>query len=154
MSRGPTTYVQKLGQRIRLLNSDSEGEALAALRALQRTLESNGEDLDALAARVEKANGHGLSNEDMQRLYHEGVTDGRRQAEEALRRYGSFHDISEVKDPWGQIADFCQERCHRLSDHEAKFVKGMTGLTREKALSPKQARWLLNIYNKFGGRLD
>jgi hypothetical protein len=44
----------RLGQLVRLLGSDKDGEALAACRALGRTLASVGQDFHALAATIER----------------------------------------------------------------------------------------------------
>ena len=50
MSTVPATIAPRVGQLIRLLASDSDGEALAACRALGGTLASVGQDFHALAA--------------------------------------------------------------------------------------------------------
>jgi hypothetical protein len=151
MSCGPTTYEQKLGQCIRMLGSDREKEALAALHALRRRLEAAGEDLHDLANRIENANGAGISEAELQRALEQGIAIGLKRAESA--RHRQFHDISEAKDPWGQVADHCQQHRHRLSEREGKFVGGMVGLTREKTLTPKQAKWLLDIFRRLDGVL-
>ena len=147
-----TPYPTQLANCIRQATSDLPGEATAGLRALIRKLAANGEDLHSLADRIEQANG-GVSEEDMARVYDEGVKAGRRQAENERHRGKTFHDIDEVRDRWGEVVDFCQERSHRLPEHEQKFIDGMVGLTREKALSPRQANWVLMIHRKLGGKL-
>jgi hypothetical protein len=45
----------RLGQLVRLLGSDKDGEVLAAARALGRTLETVGQDFHALADIVERS---------------------------------------------------------------------------------------------------
>jgi hypothetical protein len=44
----------RIGQLIKLLASDHDGEVVAAARALGRTLESVGEDFHSLAAAIER----------------------------------------------------------------------------------------------------
>lgn len=147
----PTPYPQRLAQCLRQATSSFDGEAIAGLRAFRRTLKAHGEDLHSFADRIEQANG--VSEEDMARVYAEGVKAGHHQAENERHRGKTFHDIDEVKDLWGEVANFCQARTHRLPEPERKFVEGMTGLVLEKALSPRQASWLISIYRKLGGVL-
>ena len=49
----------RLANLIRMLASDKDGEVLAAVAALKRTLAGSGADLHTLAARVESANSPG-----------------------------------------------------------------------------------------------
>jgi hypothetical protein len=53
MSTALAAIAPRVGQLLRLLASDSDGEALAACRALGRTLASAGADFHALAAAIE-----------------------------------------------------------------------------------------------------
>lgn len=54
MSTALATVAPRVAQLIRLLASNSDGEALAACRALGRTLASVGQDFHSLAAAVER----------------------------------------------------------------------------------------------------
>jgi hypothetical protein len=82
----------KLAKLLRMLSSSREHEVVAAAQALNRTLQSAGTDIHALAAIVE--HGGELNESDMKKLYDAGVQEGMRLAENA--RYGSeaFHNIN------------------------------------------------------------
>ena len=64
----PHELAAKLGKPIRLLASNSQGEAFAALCAIARLLESHGHSFHTLADHVENANGNGLSDADKQKI--------------------------------------------------------------------------------------
>jgi hypothetical protein len=48
-------HVSRVGQLIRMLASDQDGEVVAAARALKKILEQHGKDLNDFAAFVERA---------------------------------------------------------------------------------------------------
>ena len=62
--------IEKIQKLIRLLSSSNDGEALAAVHALQRVLQEEGTDIHELAARIE-----GLSQVEMKKLYDAGKTE-------------------------------------------------------------------------------
>ena len=62
----PREFAAKLGKPIRLLASNSQGEAFAALCAIARLLESHGSTFHALADHIE--NGNGLSEDDKKKI--------------------------------------------------------------------------------------
>jgi hypothetical protein len=73
MSAKPTTLEGRLAQLIRLACSNHEGEAIAAMHAIVRTLKAAGaNDVHALADRIEKPNGSSLSETEMRKLYDAG----------------------------------------------------------------------------------
>jgi hypothetical protein len=49
----------KLGQMIRVLASDRDGDVIVAAHAIKRTLRSEGLDIHALAEGIEESNGGG-----------------------------------------------------------------------------------------------
>jgi hypothetical protein len=55
---------------------ERDGEVVAAARALVRTLESVGQDIHALAERMEKPNGSSLTDAEMRKLYDAGYEAG------------------------------------------------------------------------------
>src|SRR5499427_10557140 len=89
----------KIGKPIRLLASDSQGEAFAALCAIARLLESHGYSFHTLADHVENANGSGLSEADKQKINAaiesariEGYAEGVRAAESRQHGTGAFRN--------------------------------------------------------------
>jgi hypothetical protein len=152
MSAGRTTPEQKLGTLIQLLASEQDGEALAAARAIVRTLQATGADIHTLAERVESANGGKLSEAEMRKLYDAGYQAGMRAVENKQHGAGDFHNVDGLP-AWNEIALFCQRNNDRLRPNERESVNDMAARTVWREPSEKQAKWLRSIFFRLGGRL-
>src|SRR5262249_55471853 len=146
----------KLKRFIRLLSSDSDGEVVAAARALSRTLKAAGADIHVLADCFEQVDAK-LSEAEMRKIYdagHDaGYAAGVRAAEAKLQ-----HDADGFRSVDGipashAMAIFCQDRSTRLRSNEADFIDDMVGWTTWREPTPKQQKWLRSIYARLGGRL-
>ena len=146
-----TPIAGKLANLVRLLSSDRDGEVIAAARALARTLKNARTDIHALADQIEKPSNGRLSQADMKRLYDEGYSDGLRVAENDRHGPGDFHNIDGTPD-WNEIALFCQRQNHRLRENERNFIDDMASGTVWHEPTERQAKWLLSIFYKLGGR--
>jgi hypothetical protein len=156
----PHALAAKLGKPIRLLASNSRGEAFAALCAIARLLESHGHSFHTLADHVENANGGGLSEADKQKIsaaienaraigYAEGVA----AAESRQHGTGTFRNTDGALE-WTEVALYCQRQKHRLSDRHHEFVDDMAARTvwgREP--TPRQHQYLHFLFLKLGGRI-
>jgi hypothetical protein len=137
---------EKVKRCLRLLASNSDGEVIAAARALNRTLQSAGSDIHALADRVTQSNG--LSKEDMKKLYDAGVAAGRKAAQKELNGR-MFQSVDANEEPsWFEIASLCRSNPRVMhSDNEKNFVNDMCRrLVRGGEPTEKQANWLRKIY--------
>jgi hypothetical protein len=138
----------KLGKLIRYLSSDKDGEVLAAVHAIRRTLHSEKLDIHVLADGITGANGHNgrdrkYTEEDMVAAYRSGRDDGRKEAE----RNGGFYSVDEPG--WHQIARECQKHVDQLRDREREFVEDMVCRTVHGGeLTEKQAKWLRDIWTR------
>ena|SRR5262249_34729092 len=154
----PRELAAKLGKPIRLLASDSRGEAFAALCAIARLLETHGHSFHELAEHVE--NGGGLSDADKQKInaaienaratgYAEGV-----QAAEAMQHgTGAFRNTDGALE-WTEVALYCQRQKHRLPAKHHEFVDDMASRTvygREP--TPRQHQYLHSLFYKLGGKI-
>jgi hypothetical protein len=111
----------KLKRFIRLLSSDSDGEVVAAARALNRTLKSAKLDIHVLADGIGATNGK-LSDAEMRKLYDAGYEAGKREAQNGAM----FRSVNIDEEPsWSEIARECAAHSERLRDE------------REKNLSPE-----------------
>jgi hypothetical protein len=155
----PPQFAIKLGKPIRLLASNSQGEAFAALCAIARLLESYGQSFHDLAEHVEKANG-GLSDADKQKINTaiesariEGYAEGVKAAESKQHGTGAFRNTDGTLE-WTEVALFVQREKHRLPEKHHKFVDDMASRTvygREP--TPKQHQYLHNLFYKLGGKI-
>jgi hypothetical protein len=132
-----------------LLASPSDGEALAAARAIVRTLKATGADIHTLAERVENVNGGKLSEAEMKKLYNAGYEDGMRAVEN--RSTGDFHNVDGTPN-WHEIARFCQQNDSKLRENERQFISDMAARSVWREPTEKQAKWLRSIFYRLGGK--
>ena len=112
--------VEKIQKLIRLLSSPNDGEALAAVHALQRVLREEGSDIHELAAHIE-----GLLQAEMKRLYDAGFQEGETAAKTAAA--AAARDFSNVGPSFYEMACEIKHKGEgRLSQREADFVDDMT----------------------------
>jgi hypothetical protein len=139
---------EKLRRCLRLLESDNDGEALAAARALTRTLRGAGLDIHALADSIGTVNGKTFTEQQALEIYQRGVVDGRQAAEREAPV--TFHNVAHEDPTWHDIACECARYSDQLrSDRERQFVKDMVRRTvRGGELTEKQADWLRSIYTR------
>ena len=152
MSAARKTIDEKLGDLVRRLASNHNGEIIATVCALKRTLKSNGRDLHDLAVRIEKPD---LTDGEMQKIFDAGVEVGIRSAEAVQHGDGEFRAV-EGTPPWEDIAVWLQRHddCHgRLNERERDFVNQMAERVLRREPSERQARWLLGIFRRLGGRI-
>jgi len=156
----PHALAAKLGKPIRLLASDSQGEALAALCAIARLLESYSCSFHTLADHVENANGSGLSDADKQRIRSEienaraiGYAEGVRAAENKQHGTGAFRNTDGTLE-WTEVARYVQREKDRLPSKHQEFINDMASRTvygREP--TPKQHQYLHSLFFKLGGKI-
>ena len=156
----PRELAAKLGKPIRLLASNSQGEAFAALCAIARLLEAYGQGFHELAEHVENATGGGLSEDDKKKIRSEienaraiGYEEGVRAAESKQHGTGAFRNTDGTLD-WKEVALYCQRQKQRLPDKHHEFIDDMAARTvygREP--TPKQHQYLHSLFFKLGGKI-
>src|SRR5262245_15884739 len=147
MSNALAPIADKLKRFIRLLSSDTDGEVVAAARALNRTLRNAKLDIHVLADSISAVNGKKWGDDHVLEAYKRGVEDGRREAEsEPMFRNANI----DAEPTWHDIATECAAHPHRLhSDREKQFVKDMVRRTVHGGEpTEKQASWLRKIYTR------
>ena len=108
---------ERFGKLLRLLSSDKDGEILAAVSAIKRTLENEKLDIHALADAITA----GVGSQPIRRE----------------NREPSWHDVAEA----------CAVHAERLRPNEQNFVRDMVRRTVHGGEpTEKQAAWLRSIY--------
>ena len=153
----PRELAAKLGKPIRLLASDSRGEAIAALCAIARLLEAYGQSFHELADHVETG---GLTEEAKQKIGAaikqariEGYAEGVKAAESKQHGTGAFRNTDGALE-WTEVALYCQRQKHRLLEKHHEFVDDMAARTvwgREP--TPRQHQYLHSLFFKLGGKI-
>jgi hypothetical protein len=146
----PTTLEQRIAMTIRLLATDRDGEIIAAVHALKRTLASAGTDLNGLAHGVENLGKNAeVSKEKMRQIWDAAV----QHTENRLHGADDFIDSS-GKPTWEAVALFCQRNKQRLRPQTHEFVDKMASQTvygREP--TPNQHRYLFALFLQLGGKI-
>src|SRR5262245_7504832 len=119
----------RVGDLIRLLSSDKDGEIVATVYALRRMLKSNGVDVHALAEHIESASG--LTEEYKRQIRAEienaraaGYAEGVKAAEARQYGNGTFRK-TDGKLEWTEVALFVQREKHRLDSRYHQFIDDM-----------------------------
>ena len=155
----PHELAAKLRKPIRLLASDSRGEAFAALCAIARLLQAYNQSFHTLADHVESGGG-GLSEADKQKISAaiesariEGYAEGVRAAESKQHGTGAFRNTNGALE-WTEVARYCQREKQRHPAKHHKFIDDMAARTvygREP--TPNQHRYLDFLFVKLGGKI-
>jgi hypothetical protein len=148
MSAEPTAVGRKLGALVRRLATNHDGEIIATVHALRRTLQSAGSDLHALADKIERP--ADLTEADMKRLFQAGYAAGLAACREA--RYGG-DEFRSVDADWHEVARYCYRKRAQLNEREAQFVESVSSQLVWREPTEKQRKWLQSIFLRLGGRL-
>jgi hypothetical protein len=122
---------EKIGKLLKLLSSSSDGEVVAAARAILRTLGAEGADIHELAERVE---GRKLSQAEMQRIYDKAFADGK----ESVAAAASFSNVG-IPSFHAMACEIVHKEAGRLSTKERDFVNDMVRWCAYREPSEKQA---------------
>jgi hypothetical protein len=147
----PSEVTDRLGNVIRRLSSDHEGEIIAAMHIILRLLQSCGGDIHALAARVENG---GMSEKyreevraQIKKAHEVGYEKGVRAAEARFRPDGKLE--------FSEVALFVERHINRLPPDKHEFIHKMAFYARQEIEpSPKQGKFLFDLFVQYlGGRI-
>ena len=125
---GNPAIAKRIADLVRRLASPHDGEVVATVRALQRTLEANSLDIHAIADPLEAPNGKHIPEEEMRRLYDAGFAAGVQAAEN--KQHGSDDFLgTDGKPTWEAVALFLQRNKERLDLKHHEFVDDMAART-------------------------
>jgi hypothetical protein len=147
----PSEVAVRLGNVVRRLSSDHEGEIIAAMNIILRLLESCGGDIHALAAQVENG---GMSEKyrdevraQIKKAHEVGYEKGVRAAEARFRPDGKLE--------FSEVALFMERQINRLPPDKHEFIHKMAFYARQELEpSPKQGKFLFDLFVQYlGGRI-
>jgi hypothetical protein len=147
----PSKVADKLGDVIRRLSSDQDGEIIACINAILRLLESCGGDIHTLAARVENG---GMSEKyreevraQIKKAHEVGYEKGVRAAEARFRPDGKLE--------FSEVALVMERQINRLPPDKHEFIHKMALYARQE-IEPtqKQGKFLFDLFAQYlGGRI-
>jgi Mg2+ and Co2+ transporter CorA len=153
-----TLSADKLGKLILMLSSPNDGEAVAAVRAIERTLRNTGHDWHALAVIIsgthELTAAMNEARDEIRRL-----EDKINNLRDQLRHERFYKSRKEQKEYSYYDMDYQQKaerlfKMHQdtglLKENAAEFVRDMMFRTREP--TEPQAKWLDDLWSRYGRR--
>jgi hypothetical protein len=150
MSAHKKTLEERLASLVRLLNSDKDGEILATVHAIKRTLETAGTDMNGFAHGIENLGKNAeVSKAKMKQIWDAAV----QHTENRLHGADDFAS-TDGKPTWQSVALFCQRNKQRLRPQTHEFVDKMASQTvwgREP--TPNQHKYLFALFLQLGGKI-
>jgi hypothetical protein len=158
-ARRDDRHGSRLGDIIRRLVSDSQGEALAALCAMARLLENHRLSFLDLADHIENGGG-GLSEDDKKKIRSEienaraiGYAEGVKAAEAKQHGTGAFRNTDGALD-WKEVALYCQREIHRLHPKHHDFINKVAAQTvYDREPTQPMHKYLHSLFYQLGGRI-
>ena len=150
MSAGAKTLEQRIAMVIRLLASDKDGEIIAAVHALKRTLASAGTDFNGLAHGIENLGKNtGVSNEERKKIWDTAV----QHTENRLHGADEFIDSS-GKPTWQSVALYCQRNKQRLAPKHHEFIDKVASQTvYDREPTERMHKYLFSLFLQLGGKI-
>jgi hypothetical protein len=159
MSTLDEPVADRIAKLFRLLASDFEGEILSAVRRMKQLLARENLSFNDIATVIENANGtieerkYSDSDAETEKIFARGKQKGREEEAHKRELPPEFYDADGVP-RWNVVALFCQKSVPRLNEWERGFIDNMAGKTLWREPTPKEAKHLLAIFVKLGGRYE
>jgi hypothetical protein len=152
-----STREEKIASALRLLDSDKQGEIIAAVYGLKRLLQALGTDWDGLAKgfeRILNSNGSGaITQAQMQKAIEDAYAAGVQDTENRFHGASDFNN-TDGKPPWEAIALYLQRNKNRLDSKHHKFIDEMAAQTVwGKEPTERQHKYLHSLFYKLGGKV-
>jgi hypothetical protein len=157
MSAGKTTFEQRLGQLVKMLDAPSDGECLNAARSITRLLKSNGRDLHWLADLVDPLEFNGAapavtySEAEAMEIYQKGIEKGR--AEAGRNAAGDEHRNPDGTASLHGMAMFLLGKIGDIDERHHQFIRKCASRTaNDWELTWPMQKYLKSLYFEYGGR--
>jgi hypothetical protein len=150
MSAHAKTLEEKIAAVVRLLASDRDGEKLAAVAALERTLKSAGTDFNGLALGIENLGKSTVVPDEIKKKIWDAAV---QHTENRLHGADDFRS-TDGKPTWQSVALYCQRNKHRLDAKHHDFIDKVAAQTvygREP--TPPMHKYLFSLFLRLGGKI-
>ena len=154
MSAGKKTLEERIGDAIRLMASDKDGERLAAVYGLERVLKSAGTDFNGLAHGIENFGKAEKKAAEMLAQERKRIWDTAVQHTEN-RLHGADDFISaDGKPTWQSVALYCQRNKHRLDTKHHNFIDKVASQTvYNREPTEPMHKYLFSLFLQLGGKI-
>jgi hypothetical protein len=150
-ARRDDRHGSKLGNVLRMLSSNNDGDILATVRAIMCLLQAHGTDIHALIEHFENG---GISEKyqeevraQIKKAHEVGYEKGVRAAEARFRPDGKLE--------FSEVALFVEREINRLPPDKHEFIHKMALYARQELEpTPKQGKFLFDLFVQYlGGRI-
>lgn len=157
ITRRDHRHGSRLGDVLRRLLLAIDSEAIAAVHAVRRMLESAGTDAHGLVDHLESTGGGAangsISKEALKNAFERGYAKGIEDAENRQHDGRDFRN-TDGKLEWDAVALFLQRNKHRLDPRHHDFIDDMAARAAwEREPTERQHRYLHSLFYKLGGKI-
>jgi hypothetical protein len=146
----PTTLEQKIAFCIRLLASGIDGEIIAAVHALERTLKSAGTDFNGLAHGIENLGKSTVVPDEVKKK----IWDAAVQHTENRLHGGDDFANTDGKPDWKAVALYCQRNIQRLDTRHHDFINKVAAQTVwDQEPTERMHKYLFSLFLRLGGKI-
>ena len=150
MSANKTTLEERIAAVVRLLASDRDGEVIAAVNALKRTLKSAGTDFNGLAHGIENLGKSTVVPEEIKKKIWDAAV---QHTENRLHGADDFAN-TDGKPDWKAVALFCQRNINRLDAKHHDFINKVAAQTVwDREPTERMHKYLFSLFLRLGGKI-
>jgi len=150
MSAHAKTLEEKIAAVVRLFASDRDGEKLAAVAALERTLKSAGTDFNGLAHGIENLGKSTVVPDEIKKKIWDAAVE---HTENRLHGGDDFRS-TDGKPDWKAVALFCQRNIQRLDARHHDFINKVAAQTvYYQEPTERMHKYLFSLFLRLGGKI-
>ena len=150
MSADKKTLEQRIAAVVRLFASNSDGDKIAAVYALERVLRGAGTDFNGLAHGIENLGKSTVVPDEIKKKIWDAAVE---HTENRLHGADEFRS-TDGKPTWQSVALFCQRNKQRLRPQTHEFVDKMASQTVwDQEPTEKQHKYLFALFLQLGGKI-
>ena len=149
MSAHAKTLEEKIAAVVRLFASDRDGEKLAAVAALERTLKSAGTDFNGLAHGIENLGKSTVVPDEIKKKIWDAAVE---HTENRLHGGDDFRS-TDGKPDWKAVALYCQRNLSRLDTRHHDFINKVAAQTvYDQEPTERMHKYLFSLFLRLGGK--
>ena len=150
MSAHAKTLEEKIAAVIRLFASDRDGEVIAAVSALKRTLATAGTDINGLALGIENLGKSTVVPDEIKKK----IWDAAVQHTENRLHGGDDFRSTDGKPTWQAVALYCQRNINRLDTRHHDFINKVAAQTvYDQEPTERMHKYLVSLFLRLGGKI-
>jgi hypothetical protein len=141
---------ERIAAVVRLLASDRDGEVIAAVNALKRTLKSAGTDINGLAHGIENLGKSAVVPDKIKKKIWDAAV---QHTENRLHGADDFAN-TDGKPDWKAVALFCQRNINRLDAKHHDFINKVAAQTVwDREPTERMHKYLFSLFLRLGGKI-